>query len=178
MKNSQRTLMTKRRIGAAYLELRHRYPIERIRITELCRAANSNRTTFYHYFEDVYNLNEEVENAILEECFANFQYQGLIYTDPERYLKEFDKALTPRKNDLHCLGKNREVEQYAKLEKWLVKLARKDDSDKEEELLLTFVIGGIGQVISYNRSANVFTEDEVTRMLNRIVTDCLGTAAE
>ena len=166
--------MTKRRIGNAFLELRRRYPIERIRITELCRLAKSNRTTFYHYFEDIYHLNEEVENALLEECFENFPYRGGIYTNPERYLQEFDKALGPRKEDLLCLGKNREIQQYSKLEKWLVKLARKNDESLEEEAVLTFAIGGIAQIIAYNGETHRFTDDEALHFLSMMVRQCLA----
>ena len=166
--------MTKRRIGSAYLELRHRYPIERVRITELCRLANTNRTTFYHYFEDIYHLNEEVENRILEECFENFAYRGLIYTDPERYYQEFNKALTPRMSDLLCLGEGRESQQHSKLQKWLVKLALKDDESQEEELIISFAVGGIAQLISLNRETKRYTEDEIRPILNQLTQQCLA----
>ena len=174
MKNSQRTLLTKRKIGDAYLELRKRYPIERIRITELCRLANSNRTTFYHYFEDIYALNESVENTILEDCFQNFKYRGLIYTDPDRYLTEFSKALDPHREDLVNLSKDRESQQYEKLNRWLVRLAKKNDESTEEELILTYVIAGITQVISMNKETKQFNEEQVRSILDRLIRHCLS----
>lgn len=174
MKNSQRTKLTKRKIGDAYLELRRRFPIERIRITELCRLANSNRTTFYHYFEDVYDLNEAVENRILEECFENFPFRGLIYTDPDRYLTEFSKALEPHREDLIYLAKDRETQQYAKLNRWLVNLAKKNDENAEEDLILTYVIAGVTQVISENKARGMYSEEQVRRLLNRLIRHCLN----
>lgn len=174
MKNSQRTKLTKRKIGDAYLELRRRFPIERIRITELCRLANSNRTTFYHYFEDVYDLNEAVENRILEECFENFPFRGLIYTDPDRYLQEFSKALEPHREDLMYLAKDRETQQYAKLNRWLVNLAKKNDENAEEDLILTYVIAGVTQVISENKARGLYSEEQVRRLLNRLIRHCLN----
>ena len=174
MKNSQRTKLTKRKIGNAYLELRRRFPIERIRITELCRLANSNRTTFYHYFEDVYDLNEAVENRILEECFEGFPYRGLIYTDPDRYLQEFYNALEPHREDLMYLAKDRETQQYAKLNRWLVNLAKRSDENTEEDLILTYVIAGVTQVINENRQHGMYTEDQVRRLLNRLIRHSLN----
>ena len=174
MKNSQRTKLTKRKIGNAYLELRRRFPIDRIRITELCRLANSNRTTFYHYFEDVYDLNEAVENRILEECFEGFPYRGLIYTDPDRYLQEFYNALEPHREDLMYLAKDRETQQYAKLNRWLVNLAKRSDESTEEDLILTYVIAGVTQVINENRQRGMYTEDQVRRLLNRLIRHSLN----
>ena len=174
MKNSQRTLLTKRKIGDAYLELRKRYPIERIRITELCRLANSNRTTFYHYFEDIYSLNEAVENSILEDCFQNFQYRGLIYTDPDRYLIEFARALDPHREDLSYLAKDRESQQSEKLNCWLVKLAKKNDESTEEDLILTYVIAGVTQVVAVNRENRKFSEEQVRSLLNQLIRQSLS----
>ncbi len=169
MKNSERTARTKRNIGNAYLALRRHYPIEQIRITELCRVAHSNRTTFYHYFEDIYHLNEAVEDSILEDCFKNFPYRGLLYTDPERYLNEFDNALEPYREDLRCLAKNREAQQYRKLNQWMIKLAKKADAGSEDDRLLTFVIGGVTELITSNLETNAYSEESARTYITQIV---------
>ena len=55
MKNAERTSLTKLRLQEAFLALRRRKPIEQIRVTELCQIADTNRTTFYHYYEKEFN---------------------------------------------------------------------------------------------------------------------------
>ena len=169
MKNSERTLHTRETIHKAYLELRRHKTIDQIRITELCKAADTNRTTFYHYFQDIYALNDAVENAILENQLADFPYQGLIYEDPERFIEEFNRALAPRKKELDILGHGREYEQYVKIEHWLILLGRKDSESMDEYVFLSFVIGGAVRTVVANREARRFPEELILRQVNRIV---------
>ena len=168
-------MKTKKRLGEAYLELRRRHPIERIRVTEVCRLAGSNRTTFYHYFEDIYALNNSVEDLILEECLADFPCRGMIYTDPIRFLNEFLNALHSRCEDLTYLADGRKKEQYHKLSRWLVELGKRDDQNKKEEFILTFVIGGISEVISANRLGDLAPKETIRSYLEQIIPPLLQT---
>ena len=47
---------TKRLIGETMKRLMETKSVEKIRVTELCRAAGIERPTFYYYFKDKYDL--------------------------------------------------------------------------------------------------------------------------
>lgn len=66
MAESRRVKMTKRLIREAFLELLQMNPAGKITITEVCEAADVNRSTFYAYYESVYDLLKEIENDVLQ----------------------------------------------------------------------------------------------------------------
>lgn len=71
MEENRRVRMTKRLLKEAMLELLEQRPIERITITDVCRRADVNRSTFYAYYTDVAALMLEIENDVLEQLPAS-----------------------------------------------------------------------------------------------------------
>ena len=63
----KRSRRTRNLIKQVFMALLKEKPIERITVTELCRIADLNRSTFYQYYGDVYMLLEEVEADFLEQ---------------------------------------------------------------------------------------------------------------
>ncbi len=47
---------TKNDFRIAFWKLYQRYPIEKISVSELCRVAGYNRTTFYVYYDNIYDI--------------------------------------------------------------------------------------------------------------------------
>ena len=64
-KAEQSSAETKEAIKHAFMDLYRKKNIDRITIAELSRAANVNRSTFYYYFEDIYDLLAQVEQDFL-----------------------------------------------------------------------------------------------------------------
>ena len=52
MSDNRRVRMTKKLMKDAYLELLERSPSEKISVTDICKVADVNRSTFYLYYED------------------------------------------------------------------------------------------------------------------------------
>lgn len=67
MTETRRVRMTKKMIKEALLELLENNVPGKITVTEICAAADVNRSTFYAYYEDVPKLLQEIENDILEQ---------------------------------------------------------------------------------------------------------------
>ncbi len=59
--------MTKKMMKEALLELLERQPSEKITVTDVCREADVNRSTFYAYYEDIDGLFREIEDDILAQ---------------------------------------------------------------------------------------------------------------
>ena len=55
-----RTIKTKKSIENAFLELRQKKNLEDIKVSELCSIALINKTTFYNYYSDIYELSNEL----------------------------------------------------------------------------------------------------------------------
>lgn len=56
---------TKQDIIDAFFEIYRLKRIEKITVKEIIQKAGYNRSTFYDYFEDVYDVLEQVENSII-----------------------------------------------------------------------------------------------------------------
>ena len=67
MADNRRVRMTKKLIKDAYLELLEKRPSERISVTDICKTADVNRSTFYMYYEDTIRLRQDIENDVLAQ---------------------------------------------------------------------------------------------------------------
>lgn len=63
--NSLRGKVTRQKIINAFQEILETKPMEKISVTEVCRLADVNRGTFYGYFQDIYDLAEQVVQQLL-----------------------------------------------------------------------------------------------------------------
>ncbi len=56
----RRTLYSKRIIRESLFELMKEKPLNKISVTEICKTADVNRSTFYSYYTDIYDLHEKI----------------------------------------------------------------------------------------------------------------------
>lgn len=66
MATDRRTKYTKSVIRQALFELLQEKPINKITVTDICKLADINRSTFYSYYEDVYALLTQIQNELFE----------------------------------------------------------------------------------------------------------------
>lgn len=86
-KNDLRVIKTKKTIYNSLLLLLKNKPLSQIKVTELCRAAEINRGTFYFHYQEI--------GDVLEELF------GEIMRDLEdSYAEPFKKGFTVHKKNL------------------------------------------------------------------------------
>lgn len=66
-KQPEVTAATRARLMEAFLTLYREQSIDKISVSAIVAAAGVHRSTFYVYFQDVYDLLEQVERSMLEE---------------------------------------------------------------------------------------------------------------
>jgi AcrR family transcriptional regulator len=66
-KENQRVRLTKRLIKDSFLELLNTHSFEEITVSKICDKAEINRTTFYKYFDNQYQLLDVLEKELIEE---------------------------------------------------------------------------------------------------------------
>ena len=79
---------TKRSIYNAFIELRARKPLEKLTVKELCEKAQINKSTFYVYYHDVYDLSDKFENEVISEVVKSLNNTEEILTDPTGFTKK------------------------------------------------------------------------------------------
>lgn len=60
-----REIKTKRAIKNAFIQLRTRKPLEKIKVKELCELAEVSKATFYLHYQDVYHLSQVLEEELI-----------------------------------------------------------------------------------------------------------------
>ncbi|WP_125590154.1 TetR/AcrR family transcriptional regulator [Companilactobacillus jidongensis] len=66
IKNNRRAQYTRQVIQDAVLSLLENKAIGDIKVTEVCKLADINRTTFYRYYDDVFKCVESIETEFIE----------------------------------------------------------------------------------------------------------------
>jgi AcrR family transcriptional regulator len=64
-KQPEKTELTKLSLLGSFCRLYSKKPIEKISVLEITRKAGYNRSTFYQYFSDIYEMLDCVENDVL-----------------------------------------------------------------------------------------------------------------
>lgn len=64
-KQPERTAMTRKILINTFLELSNRKAVDKITVSEICINAGFNRSTFYHYFDDINHLLSFIEDDLL-----------------------------------------------------------------------------------------------------------------
>lgn len=94
-KESRRVKMTKSCIKTALLEILESKPLNKISVTDVCKLADVNRSTFYSYYEDVQSLVYEIETDLLNQLPVStpmdIDTDARFATELENFL-EFIKA--------------------------------------------------------------------------------------
>ena len=83
MADNRRVRMTKKLIKDAYLELLESIPSEKISVTDVCKVADVNRSTFYMYYEDTIALRHDIENDVMDQIPVLSDMPSEITTDKQ-----------------------------------------------------------------------------------------------
>ena len=90
-KEDRRSAYSKKMIREALYQLMQEKPLNKITVKEICEVADVNRSTFYAYYQDIYDLHEK----ILKEFFVK-----------QREVIRHIKAFLATKEDITALTTN------------------------------------------------------------------------
>ena len=79
-KENQRTKLTKILFKEAMINLLEKKSLYDITVTELCKKAELNRSTFYKYYENVYDVFADIEQELIStsrECLEKINHREI-----------------------------------------------------------------------------------------------------
>lgn len=85
-KQPEITQQTQKNIITAFCCLYERRPIEQIHVKDVIATAGYNRSTFYEYFTDIYDLLAHIEDDVIQFIKAGMQNSTHNHTDLLRLL--------------------------------------------------------------------------------------------
>lgn len=146
-KTDRRTLYTKGVIKEAFLTALKTKPYDKIMVSDLCKAAEINRSTFYLHYTDALAVFDEILDELLERITD--EIDALVEKNPGIDIKEILKQGMLLQNDLlenkqtvlimtKGFSYPRFVDRFSEhlAVKMLVPLAKNSSALSEQELLL------------------------------------------
>lgn len=164
-----RIVKTKKAIREAFLQLRKTTPLEKIKVRDLCRAALINKSTFYNHYEDVFALSAELEDEVLTGCIEEFAYKDCLFSDTEAFLRNVPHSLDAHSERIATLFSGRYDVLYAKLRRKFLDYYRRPDMTMQEDVQLTFLIGGIMYAMQQLTGEKKYSEAEITDCTIQII---------
>ena len=167
MADNRRVRMTKKLIKDAYLELLESNPSEKISVTDVCKVADVNRSTFYLHYETIGDLLAESSQYIIdqfvrampddtEEFMTKLRtrpLEELYLITPEylvpylNYIKEHKRIFRTANEHATVLGMN---DAYLALNRhvFMPILDRFQVPQSEQKYLMPFYINGLIGIIN------------------------------
>ncbi len=164
-----RAQKTQKSITDAFFRLRAHKPLEKITVRELCREAPVNRSTFYAYYKDVYDLSEHLENELVRSIVAGLPHPEAVLTDTARFTQDLFRACAPHPQLAVLFSGSRRgllIARFsAELKRLIFDLYPERRGDPEFEVSLSFRIYGAYYAFLENRQ---YGEEKVVGILGRL----------
>ena len=139
-----RVYKTKKAIREAYMELRKKKPLEKIKVNDVCELAMCIRATFYRYYQDIYDLNDQLEDAAVSRLVSTFEDKEALLFKTESYLKTLYASLEQNYDYYYTLFHDRKDVLISKIEKQTLEFYKtRYATNTEEEILISFIIHGV-----------------------------------
>lgn len=102
VKNNRRTIMTKKLLKTALIELMQDKPINKITIKDICKQADLSRSTFYLHYTDQYDLLNDLESEAISTIMSQVK-QITPDLDPLIICREFASYIHQEKTVFRTL---------------------------------------------------------------------------
>ncbi|MFU2206025.1 TetR/AcrR family transcriptional regulator [Streptococcus pluranimalium] len=145
----KRVIKTKKAIKDAFVTLRQDKPIEKIYVENLCREALINKSTFYRYYTDIYDLVEQLQEEALEPIRQFLLGNPVKEEDMETFIDDIEVAIT----QVYSANKPLFSNQDETLEKTfqLYQETILENVSEEARLRLSFAVGGAYTILKNNQ---------------------------
>ena len=159
---------TDRAIESAFMELRARYPLEKIKIKDLCTLAKVNKSTFYAHYEDIYDLSNRLENKLIRNILTSVPNVELTAAQTEKLTRDLFRAFVQNQKAVNILFADNRQGIFANcIEKGLRdRLSAMDPTfaaDPDRGILLSFCVQGCFYAFANNSSR--MDEDHLVNLL-------------
>lgn len=88
-KNNRRRKASRERIEQVFVELLEGRELKEITVSDICKRAELNRSTFYANYTDVYDLADQVREGLEQEVWGLYREEALHNYNSNDYLRLF-----------------------------------------------------------------------------------------
>ena len=164
-----RIVKTRKNIREAFLELRAKNALEKIKVNRLCELALINKTTFYKHYRDVYELSEEIENESIKSIMDSFEHMNFLFINSDEFIKGLYEAFKSHKDEVMTLFSGRMNVLIDKVEKQLITHYPTLSRDPEKEIMTAFLLKGASHVLMESKYEETVMLDALIKVARQII---------
>ena len=142
-----RMVKTRLQIKKAFLTLREKLMPEKIKVKDICEVAMINKTTFYNHYTDSNELSNEIDDSAIDKVISSLPEKNTIFENPKAYISGMLQALERESSNLKVVFRGKQEVLCAKLETRLHNLYDNATNDPDDNIRLSFAIGGFTCVV-------------------------------
>lgn len=161
-----RIIKTKKAIEDSFLSLRKKTDLDKIKVSELCSVALINKTTFYNYYNDIYELSEELEDKYIKECFFGFDGYDCLINDTEKFILGVYKSFV-NSSKIQILFKNRISTLVEKAQQEVLNFYQDTINTEDTKMKVVFLIHGAFYLL-LNYKGKASEEEKLKMIINYI----------
>ena len=173
---------TEAAVKEAYLELRHRKPIEKITVTELSKLAGINKATFYLHYSGIYSLADEMEDEIIDDILSETQEMNKFFDDPQKHASDLFRAFMKNRTMLNYIFSGSRYSQFSKKVEERIKARLYSEFPKlhsrRNDVVLSFIIQGtfhtVAASIPDKENGNSDDYEIISRITNSIISELIS----
>lgn len=148
---------TDRAIEKAFLEMRAKTPLEKIKIKDLCALACVNKSTFYAHYQDIYDLSDRLEKKLIADILNSVSAVELSTEQTETLTRDLFRAFGQNQTAVNILFSGSRQGIFANcIEKGLRERLSEQDptfaADPKRGILLSFCVQGCFYAFANNSS--------------------------
>lgn len=161
----------------AFIKLYSQKPIEKISIRELTEVAGYNRTTFYHYFEDIYSLYRYIEDFVFSQIKRRVTKNAKRSNFEQEFIATFKQTYDEWKPYLTVLLDDANIARFTGHVKGEMLRELKSNFNLPEnsikvDYLLEFHLSAMLSVISrWVKNQQDMTSEELAALLREMLTN-------
>lgn len=179
MKQANRTEQTKESFRRALLTLMQEKPANKITVKELTGMTGYDRTTFYRYYQDIYDLLDDIQESILKDIqeLMDRYTEDMVRESPYGFIRGMFEYSQQHKEAILTLFPNR---VYLDLNRPILEILRNTvlrnvsyvypNADPKDYLPYFYnVSGGYVSILSYWLDQGTESIDEITKITTDMV---------
>lgn len=160
-----RVIKSKKSIFDAFVNLRSKKELRKITVKELCEKALINKSTFYTYYEDMFDLSDKIESEVVDGIVSTISYPQMMIDEPAKFYKNLLGAMTENKKLIDTVfSGSQHPNLIVKISKALKNMIFEDHpeyiNDKKFCILLDYAIyGGYYAFVENREDTNDYSDE-------------------
>lgn len=158
---------SEKRIFKSFLSLREKYPLDKIKVKDICEDADVSKSSFYNYFLDVYDVSDKLEAFLIKDCFNKYNLNKI--NNIKELIGKLGPSLSLHRNEFEIIANARRDSHLENIEKELFSRFNKNEKNNDMRFVMTFIIGGYTRVINnFNLLSNEKNYEESFKQMNEL----------